>query len=112
MISTVLIQVFNLCQIFQLSDIRERLEAVGLSSATAEHFMKMLVELDLLGEGQVSNLLAISEAMNKEERERLAEVLYTQLVYWLGQCSYNCTPCMSHVKKTHCHLWTCFYCST
>lgn len=71
-------------QVFQLSGVRERLEAVGLSSTTAEQFMKILVELDLLGEGQVSNLMAVSEAMDKKERERLAGLLYTHLIHWLG----------------------------
>ncbi len=69
---------------FQLSGVRERLEAVGLSSAAAGQFMKMLVELDLLGEGQVSNVVAGSEAMDKDGRERLAELLYAHLVHWLG----------------------------
>lgn len=93
-------------QIFQLSGVHERLEAVGLSSPTADQFMKLLVELDLLGEGQVSNLMAISEAMDKEERQTLAELLYTHLVHWLGQCTYwashvnqNITFC-GHVSIT------------
>lgn len=78
-----------------MNGVCERLEAVGLSSATAEQFMKLLVELDLLGEGQVSNLMTISETMDKEERERLAGLLYTHLVHWLGQCTYW----YSHVKQ-------------
>ena len=92
-------------QVFQLSGVRERLEAVGLSSTTAEQFMKILVELDLLGEGQVSNLMAVSEAMDKEQRERLAGLLYTHLVHWLGWCTYSRVSC----EEIHCHLWSCFY---
>lgn len=92
-------------QVFQLSGIRERLEAVGVSSTTAEQFMKLLVELDLLGEGQVSNLMAVSEAMEKEERERLAELLYTHLVHWLGQCTVSC-------EDKQYHFWSCLYYST
>ena len=71
-------------QVFQLNGVRERLEAVGLSSTTVEQFMKMLVELDLLGEGQLSNTVAGSESMEKKERERLAELLYAHLIHWLG----------------------------
>ena len=77
-------KIFVPMQVFQLSGVRERLEAVGLSSTTTEQFVKILVELDLLGEGQVSKLMAVSEAMDKEERERLAGLLYTHLVHWLG----------------------------
>ena len=85
----------NLCvpgrlQVFELTGVRERLEAVGMPSATAAQFTKLLVELDLLSEGRVSNLLTISDNMDKAERRQLAEQLYAHLVYWLGQlCCSN-----------------------
>ena len=78
-----------------MSGVRERLEAVGLSTDTAEQFMKLLVELDLLGEGQVSTLMTASETMDREGRERLAAVLYAHLVHWLGRFTY----CNGHVKQ-------------
>ena len=68
---------------------REKLESVGVSSATAAQFTKLLVELDLLSEGRVSNLLTVSENMDKAERRQLAEQLYAHLVYWLGEFNNN-----------------------
>lgn len=72
-------------QIFELNGVQEKLEAVGMFSATAAQFTKLLVELDLLSEGRVSNLLTVSEDMDKAERRQLAEQLYAHLVYWLGK---------------------------
>ena len=48
-------------QVFQLSGVEQRLEAVGLSATTSGQFMKLLVELDLLCGGHVSKLVTISE---------------------------------------------------
>ena len=72
-------------QVFELSGVKEKLEAVGMSSVTVAQFTKLLVELDLLSEGHVSNLLTVSENMDKAERRQLAEQLYAHLVYWLGE---------------------------
>lgn len=79
------LSVATFLQVFELSGVRERLEAVGVSSTTSAQFMKLLVELDLLSEGRVSKLVTVSESMDKPLRKELAEQLYAYLVRWLGQ---------------------------
>ena len=64
---------------------KEKFVSVGVSSATAEQFMNLLVELDLLSEGRVSKLISVSLHLDKKARKQLAEQLYSHLVRWLGQ---------------------------
>ena len=88
-------------QVFELDGVQEKLESVGMSSATVAQFTKLLVELDLLSEGHVSNLLTVSEKMDKVERRQLAEQLYTYLVYWLGEF-YNDYVLIHPQARTSC----------
>ena len=73
-------------QVFQLSEVKDRLVAVGVASAVAEQVMNLLVNLDLLSEGHVSKLIPSSDRIDKLERQHLAEQVYAHLVRWLGEC--------------------------
>ena len=63
---------------------KERLVAVGIASPTAEQVMNLLMNLDLLSEGRMSELIP-SDQLDKSERQQLAEQVYAHLVRWLGK---------------------------
>lgn len=68
-----------------MSGVKERLTSVGVSTSTADQFVSLLVELDLLSEGHMSKVIKISERLDKDGRRQLAEQIYAHLVRWLGQ---------------------------
>ena len=71
---------------FQLSEVKDRLIAVGISTSVSEQIMNLLVNLDLLSEGHVCKLISSSDQIDKFDRQCLAEQVYAHLVRWLGQC--------------------------